>query len=104
MPEKQIHTYPVEAVILHGPPGEGKADLPASTVHTCPLGRAVCPPHPGLLAGSYLSYFIFGSWCLLVPYPHLLPLVTTSLFWKSVSLFLFCYMHPFVLFFRFYTQ
>ena len=55
MPEKQIHSYPVEAVILHGPPGEGKADLPAGTIHTCPLGRAVCPPHPGSLLALILA-------------------------------------------------
>ena len=67
-----------------------------------PAWQGCVPSTPGLLAGSYLSYFTFGSWCLLVPY--LLPLVTTSLFWKSVSLFLFCYIHPFVLFFRFHTR
>ena len=91
-------------LILPGPPDEGKADLQACIVHTCPLGRAVCPPYPGFLTGSHLSYYLLCSLCLLVPYPHLLPLVTTSLFWKSVSLFLFCYIHPCALLFRFHIQ
>ena len=36
--------------------------------------------------------------------PLLSPLVTTSLLSVSVSLFLFCYIHSFVLFFRYYGQ
>ena len=59
----------------------------------------LCALHrPGFLAGSSLSYLIFGSSRLLVPHPHLLPLATTRLLWKSGSLFLFCYTHSFVLF------
>ena len=46
-----------------------------------------------------LIYFIHSSLYLLILYPYLAPslspLVTTSLFSISVSLFLFCYIHSF---------
>ena len=42
------------------------------------------------------------SYPYIAPSPSLSPLVTTSLFSISVSLFLFCYIHFFVLFVRFH--
>ena len=57
-----------------------------------------------------LFYFTHTSLYLLVPYSYfappssLSPLVTTSLFSLSVSLFLFCYIHSLALFFRFHIQ
>ena len=51
-----------------------------------------------------LAYFIQSSLYLLIPYPNmrfpasLSLVVTTDLFPISMSLFLFCYMHSFVLF------
>ena len=55
-----------------------------------------------------LIHFIQSNVYLIVPspslpYPSFLsPLVTTSLFYTSVSLLLFCCIHQFVLFFRFH--
>ena len=55
-----------------------------------------------------LIYFIHSSLYLLIsnsylaPRPSHAPLVSTSLFSISMSLFLFCYIHWFVVFFRFY--
>ena len=57
-----------------------------------------------------LVYFTHTSLYLLVPYSYfappssLSPLVTTSLFSISVSLFVFCYIHSLALFFRFHIQ
>ena len=57
-----------------------------------------------------LVYFTHTSLYLLVPYSYfappssLSPLVTTSLFSISVSLFLFCYIHSLALFFRFHIS
>ena len=58
----------------------------------------------------YHAYFISSSLYLLIPFLHLvspLPIslpVITSLSSVSVCLFLFCYSHSFVLFFRFHLQ
>ena len=56
-----------------------------------------------------ISIFIHNSLYLLISYPFLLPtslspVVITSLFSISVSLFLFCYIHLCAVFFRFHIQ
>ena len=60
------------------------------------------------ITSLYLIYFIPGNLYLLIPFPYLLlspplsPLVTTNLFSVSMSLVSFCYIHSFVLVFRFH--
>ena len=52
----------------------------------------------------FLIYFMHTSWYLLISYPYLAPppslspLVATGLFFTSMSLFLFCYIHLFFFF------
>ena len=57
-----------------------------------------------------VDYFIHNSFALQISYPYVasplfpLPTVTTKLIFISVSLFLFCYVSQFVLFFRFHIS
>ena len=59
--------------------------------------------HPSTLPSWFRAHF-HSPPTLSCPHSSLSPLVTTSLFSKSVTLFLFYYIHYFVLFFRFHCK
>ena len=82
-----LHQHPAGALVV------GRCEL-------CIFPRCHLDSTPPLISFIHSSLYLLILYPYLTPPPFLLPRVTTGLFSVYVSLFLFCYIPLFVLFFR----